>query len=80
MELKQQLQLARLTELYKAFNVPEKQQKLTLAINGAHVKDPALLLADLRQVQKVETAAFETAVSRWSFDAHYLNIITKPQN
>jgi hypothetical protein len=81
MNLKQDLPLVRLQEVYKAFAVPEQQQQLTLAINGKHVKDPALLLADLRQIKKVEVADFEVASpTRWSFDEQYLNIITKPQH
>ncbi|OKL42006.1 hypothetical protein A3841_08355 [Pontibacter flavimaris] len=79
-DLKQELPLVRLKEVYQAFKVPKKQQKLTLAINGNHVKDPALLLADLRQIDKIEVAEFSvTTSSRWSFDEQYLNIITRPQ-
>ncbi|TPE44086.1 hypothetical protein [Pontibacter mangrovi] len=78
-DLKEELPLVRLKEVYKAFKVPKKQQKLTLAINGKHVEDTALLLADLRQVEKVEVADFSMASSRWSFDEQYLNIITKAQ-
>ncbi|WP_276499011.1 hypothetical protein [Pontibacter litorisediminis] len=78
-DLKQDLPLARVEEVYKAFSVPHEQQQLTIAINGNHVKDPALLLADLCQIEQVELADFETAPSRWSYDAQYLNIVTKPQ-
>ena len=78
--LKQELPLVRLEEVYKAFDIPAQQQKLTLAINGKRVKDPALLLADLRQVEKVEVTDFDvTSPWRWSFDEQYLNIVTKPQ-
>ncbi len=81
MNLKQQLPLVRLEEGYKAFKIPAQQQKLTLAINGKHVKDPALLLADLRQIEKVEVTDFDvTSPSRWSFDEQYLNIVTKLQH
>lgn len=81
MELKQGLSLVRLEEVYKTFEVPHQQQQLTLAINGKHVKDPTLLLADLRQIERVEVADFEVASpTRWSFDEQYLNIVTKPQH
>ena len=80
MNLKQDLPLVRLEEVYKAFKIPAQQQKLTLAINGKHVKDPTLLLADLRQIEKVEVTDFDvTSPSRWSFEEQYLNIVTKPQ-
>lgn len=80
MNLKQDLPLVRLEEVSRAFKVPAQQQKLTLAINGKHVKDPTLLLADLRQIEKVEVTDFDvTSPSRWSFDEKYLNIVTKPQ-
>ncbi|WP_266202958.1 hypothetical protein [Pontibacter kalidii] len=78
--LKQELLLVRLEEVYSAFDVPKQQQKLTVAINGKHVKDPALLLADLRQIEKVAVTEFEvTTPTRWSSDEQYLNIITKPR-
>ncbi|AKD02250.1 hypothetical protein POKO110462_07550 [Pontibacter korlensis] len=80
MELKQELPLARLEEVYKAFNISKEEQNLTLAINGTHVKDTSLLLADLRQIEKVEVADFDTSRSQWSFKEQYLNIITKPQH
>lgn len=81
MNLKQQLPLVRLEEVYKAFKIPAQQQKLTLAINGKHVKEPTLLLADLRQIEKVEVTDFDvTSPSRWSFDEQYLNIVTKLQH
>ncbi|SFG45679.1 hypothetical protein [Pontibacter chinhatensis] len=80
MNLKQDLPLVRLEEVYKTFKIPAQQQKLTLAINGKHVKDPTLLLADLRQIERVEVTDFDvTSPSRWSFEEQYLNIITKPQ-
>lgn len=78
--LKQALPLARVTDVYKAYNVPEMYQKLSLAINGVHITDTALLLADLRQIEKVEATDFENTMSRWSYDKQFLNIVTKQQN
>lgn len=80
LELKKELPLARIQEVYSAFQVPQKQQKLTVAIDGKHVPQPELLLADLRQIERVEIADFEMNMSRWSFEEQYLNIITKPQD
>lgn len=77
MTLKEEIPLARLPEIFEQFNVSEKGQKLTVAIDGNHVSDPELLLADLRQIKKIEVKPFDvTAPSRWTFDEEYLNIIT----
>ncbi|MFD3003778.1 hypothetical protein ACFS7Z_25705 [Pontibacter toksunensis] len=77
MELKEAVPLARLAEVLKHFNVTEQAKKLTIAIDGRHVPDPELLLADLRQISKVEVTGYDvTSPSRWTFDEEYLNIVT----
>lgn len=77
MTLKEAVPLARLPEIFEQFNVKEQEQKLTVAIDGRHISKPELLLADLRQIQKVEVKQFDvTAPSRWTFDEEYLNIVT----
>ncbi|WP_162052908.1 hypothetical protein [Pontibacter pamirensis] len=77
MTLKKEITLARLPEIFEQFHVSEKGQKLTVAIDGKHVSEPELLLADLRQIKKVEVKPFDvTAPSRWTFDEKYLNIVT----
>ncbi|RDV12997.1 hypothetical protein DXT99_21705 [Pontibacter diazotrophicus] len=76
-ELKETVPLARLPEIFEQFNVSKKGQTLTVAIDGKHVSEPELLLADLRQIKKVEVKPFDvTAPSRWTFDEEYLNIVT----
>lgn len=76
--LKPAIPLARLPELYKAFQVPAPQQQLSLAINGQRVRNPEQLLADLRQIERVEVTAFDPlSPTRWSLAPAYLNIVTK---
>lgn len=77
LEPKAGLQLVRLHEVYDAFKVPTQERTLTVAVNGKHVKHPELLLADIRQIERVEIADFTTSATRWSFDAQYLNIVTR---
>lgn len=75
--LEEAVSLARLPEIYDRFDVSEQGKKLTVAIDGKHVSEPELLLADLRKIEKVEVKPFDvTAPSRWTFDEEYLNIVT----
>ena len=77
MELKEEVSLARLPEVFERFAITAQQQKLTVAINGKHVAYPELLLADLRQIKKVEVKGYDvTSPYRWTFDEEYLNIVT----
>ena len=77
MKLKEAVPLARLPEIYERFNVTEQAKKLTVAIDGKHVPNPELLLADLQRIKKVEVKLYDvTAPSRWTFDEEYLNIAT----
>ncbi|MHA6246961.1 hypothetical protein ACXYMU_03420 [Pontibacter sp. CAU 1760] len=78
--LKPATPLARLPELFEAFQVTAQQQQLSLAINGQHVRNPEQLLADLRQIEKVEVTAFDPlSPTRWSLAPAFLNIVTKQQ-
>lgn len=76
-ELKEAVPLVRLPEIFERFKVTEQAKKLTIAIDGKHVPNPELLLADIRQISKVEVTVYDvTAPSRWTFDEEYLNIVT----
>ncbi|WP_347158342.1 hypothetical protein [Pontibacter chitinilyticus] len=80
MTLKEDVKLARLEQVYAAFNVPEQQRSLKLAIDDKPVSDPELLLANLPDIARVEVKQQDlTAPARFSFDpdAPYLNIVTK---
>lgn len=75
--LKEEVPLARLPEIFEEFNVSKQGRKLTIAVDGSHIAEPEMLLADLRQIKKVEVQPFDvTAPSRWTFDEEYLNIVT----
>ncbi|MBF9251984.1 hypothetical protein I2I11_01630 [Pontibacter sp. 172403-2] len=78
--LKNNMQLARMEQVYTAFKVPAQQQNLPVAINDKLVGNPELLLANLEEIRKVEVKKQDvTAPARFSFDedALYLNIVTK---
>ncbi|GAB3536967.1 hypothetical protein GCM10027443_28660 [Pontibacter brevis] len=75
--LKEEVALSRLPEIFDRFDISKQARKLTVAIDGKHVSEPELLLADLRQIKKVEVKPFDvTAPSRWTFEEEYLNIVT----
>lgn len=79
MTLKKDVSLARLAQVCAAFNVPEQQQNLPVAIDDKLVSK-SKLLADLEEIDKVEVKKQDvTAPARFSFDedAPYLNIVTK---
>ncbi|WP_460879916.1 hypothetical protein [Pontibacter rugosus] len=80
-KLKKDKPMVRLAELYDVFDVPKEQQNLSIAINGAHVEHPELLLADQRKVDSIVLASFDDVdtLTRWSFEDTYLNIILKPK-
>ena len=80
MAVKQDISLARIAQVYAAFNVPAQQQTLPVAIDDKMVGNPQLLLANIKEIVKLEVKKQDvTAATRFSFDedALYLNIVTK---
>ncbi|WP_181305773.1 hypothetical protein [Rufibacter sp. XAAS-G3-1] len=71
-------QLYRLSGVLDHFQVPAEQRRLKVLVNNRQV-NPDYLLADIRQIQKVEvTKQDPTAPIRlsWNPDEEFLNIVT----
>jgi hypothetical protein len=73
------VQLVRIKEIYRHFNVPAQQRGLKVCINNQLINNADLILADLKEVIKVDVIQQDiTAPYRWSLDENeqFLNIIT----
>ncbi len=67
--LKEPSQLVRMEQIYSKYKISEDHRKLRVLIDGALIPDKKIILADLRDVSKVEVKKQEpTATTRWSFN------------
>ncbi|WP_242927844.1 hypothetical protein [Pontibacter vulgaris] len=77
--LKEQTNLARLEQIYAKYTIPKTQQTLRVAIDGKLVPEKEMILADLRDISKIEIRKQDvTDPARWGFneDELYLHITT----
>lgn len=80
---KTSIKLATIQDIYTKYSIPVAQQSLKVVINNQLVKDPNLILANLKQIEKVEIMQQDIfAPVRWSLDdeEEFLHITAKPQS
>ncbi len=76
------IKLATIQDIYKHYSIPAAQQNLKVVVNNQLVKEPSLILANLKQIEKVEIMHQDiTAPVRWSLsdEEEFLHITAKPQ-
>lgn len=74
--LKEQPELVRLAQVYAHLDIPVKQQKLKVAIDGNMVQKPELLLIALSSIKKAEVTKAENPFASGGKEK-FLNLITR---
>lgn len=83
LKAKEGIELIKFKQVLDHFNVPVSQRNLKAVLDRRNLVKPALILADLNEIEKVEVAeagAREFVQWGWNPGDKFLNIVTKKQD